>query len=584
MRIQDVVNESTRPALEHLDRDARYDAFVSHAHADKATVTQLVATLRDAWVPGRKRRRIFYDTTSLSAGELTPAIRSALHASRYLVVCVSQAAADSRWVRQEIATFLERRPPSRIVFCTVADPSLRIKLFAEYELGKPGDYLRPDLSGHQLREGDRAARRAAQRAFELAALGVLAPIVGLPDKASLTDERARAWRRRRLGVTVLGLLGLVATGARLWWERTPAGAVSVALAKNRAHTEVVDEIRSLVRAAVALGRIGRAEDVDVAARIVGGREMGALVTAAGLAALPEPDCARVQTAVAEAGAHFATSLAEPYLWASSRCQIGDARRIVDVTELDAGLRTEAAVRLAETGHNALAVEIMLGLSPNDAVRVVIAIDLARRGTPPLSEDSAQRAVDRVSSVDRLLVFAEALADYDRMGRLRDPLARAIAANMVEQLDDDTLGLAHDHQRFDLEQRLAAALAAQGKRDTATALLSHPMPDDKQARRAGLMLVRPYAARGLALHRLGRPDEGDRWLARAEEQTRIVTASSDGGLALLDLAEIDAMMGRWADAFARIEGANTARARVLFRYRLVELWAMRQALEEPPRAD
>ena len=68
----------------------RYHAFLSYAHEDKATIEWLHRLLVGFWVPWKRRRRIFLDQDSLSAGGgLSERLKSALRDSKYLIVCCS---------------------------------------------------------------------------------------------------------------------------------------------------------------------------------------------------------------------------------------------------------------------------------------------------------------------------------------------------------------------------------------------------------------------------------------------------------------------------------------------------------------
>jgi TIR domain len=91
----------------------RFDAFLSYAHEDRDTVAWLHRLLRLFWVPGKRRRNLFLDEFSLSAGPLTDGLRQALRDSRYLIVCCSEASARSKYVDLEIEEFLKTRARSR---------------------------------------------------------------------------------------------------------------------------------------------------------------------------------------------------------------------------------------------------------------------------------------------------------------------------------------------------------------------------------------------------------------------------------------------------------------------------------------
>ena len=103
---------SASPALGQDRRTAViYDAFISYSHAkDKPIATALQSVVQKLGKPWYRRRalRVFRDDTSLSATpQLWPSIEQALGQSRYLILLASPEAAASRWVRQEIAYWLD---------------------------------------------------------------------------------------------------------------------------------------------------------------------------------------------------------------------------------------------------------------------------------------------------------------------------------------------------------------------------------------------------------------------------------------------------------------------------------------------
>jgi len=97
----------------------RYMAFLSYSHRDSAIADWLHEELEDFHVPARLVGRltehgpvpkrlapIFRDRMELAAAsDLGEEIEEAIAGSRFLIVLCSPAAAKSRWIEEEIATF-----------------------------------------------------------------------------------------------------------------------------------------------------------------------------------------------------------------------------------------------------------------------------------------------------------------------------------------------------------------------------------------------------------------------------------------------------------------------------------------------
>jgi TIR domain-containing protein len=92
----------------------KYDAFISYSHAiDEKLPGYLQSVLSRLGKPWYRPRglRIFRDKTTLSATpHLWPAIAQALDHADYFILMASPAAAESRWVKQEIEHWLSREP------------------------------------------------------------------------------------------------------------------------------------------------------------------------------------------------------------------------------------------------------------------------------------------------------------------------------------------------------------------------------------------------------------------------------------------------------------------------------------------
>ena len=91
----------------------RYKAFISYSHAaDGKLAPALQSGLERFAKPWYRRRalRVFRDQTGLAVTpELWGSIRRALERSEYFVLLASPAAAESRWVQQEVEFWLQHR-------------------------------------------------------------------------------------------------------------------------------------------------------------------------------------------------------------------------------------------------------------------------------------------------------------------------------------------------------------------------------------------------------------------------------------------------------------------------------------------
>ncbi len=106
--------EGTSPSIAQT-----YDGFISYSHAaDDLLAPRLQSALQRFAKPWWKRRavRIFRDESSLSANpHLWSSITEALDKSGWFVLLLSQDAAASEWVNQEIAYWVEHRDPKKIL-------------------------------------------------------------------------------------------------------------------------------------------------------------------------------------------------------------------------------------------------------------------------------------------------------------------------------------------------------------------------------------------------------------------------------------------------------------------------------------
>jgi hypothetical protein len=216
-----------------LNRAVKYWAFISYSHRDATIADWLHKKLetyrvpaglvgvpsRDGTVPARLLP-IFRDREELpTSSQLGDNLQKSLQQSHYLVVICSPAAAQSRWVEEEIRAFKGWQGRDRIIALIgsgipngseTADPatecfphSLRFE-----GVGTDATPIRVEPIAADLRpEGD-----GRQRAFLKIVAGVLG--VGFDD---LYQREKRRGQRRRVLAGALGAMVLLILIGTFWW-------------------------------------------------------------------------------------------------------------------------------------------------------------------------------------------------------------------------------------------------------------------------------------------------------------------------------------------------------------------------------
>ncbi|SFJ77899.1 MTH538 TIR-like domain [Sphingomonas sp. NFR04] len=191
---------------------ARYGAFISYNHADRARARWLHRALERYRIPAklvggeaafgpvpRRLGRIFRDLDELSAAsDLSAEVRAALAESACLIVICTPAAAASQWVAREIALFRELHP-DRPVLAALFDgePAEALPL----PLRRTAEGAETEPLAADFREGKDGRR--------LALLKLVAGAVGVPLDA-LVQRDAQARVRRVTAVTALAVCLLLA--------------------------------------------------------------------------------------------------------------------------------------------------------------------------------------------------------------------------------------------------------------------------------------------------------------------------------------------------------------------------------------
>lgn len=270
-----------------MDRRQRYKAFISYSHRDRQAAEWLHRALETYRAPPRLSakngasiagglRPIFRDRDELSAAaDLGETIRDALNRSDALIVLCSPAAAESRWVDQELDYFLQEHGPDAVIcvitpatpaaaqLSQIMPPALRAALPQDVE--PLAVDLRPDADGKRLARLKIAARlldvsldqlvqRDARRRLRLmAAFTSLAAVVtlgmGAMTIATLKSRQIAREQRDETEALVAFMLG------DLRQQLEPVGRL-----------DVLDGVSAKVLAYYAKARTDRLDDKALAQR------------------------------------------------------------------------------------------------------------------------------------------------------------------------------------------------------------------------------------------------------------------------------------------------------------------------------
>lgn len=204
-----------------------YDAFISYSRrrdaALAANLRQGMQTLAKPWTK-RRALSVFLDQSSLAAdGSLRSSLQTQLDASDFLVVLASPAAADSRWVNEEIAHWLATKPIDAIRLVVTDGNVVWDEERAEFDLAQStaipytlaGAFAEEPLwvDLRWARQADGLDVRSHPR-FRDDVATLSAPMHGLP-KDELVGADIEQFRRnrrvRRWAVAALAVLATLAT-------------------------------------------------------------------------------------------------------------------------------------------------------------------------------------------------------------------------------------------------------------------------------------------------------------------------------------------------------------------------------------
>lgn len=210
-----------------MDPARRYFAFLSYSHSDRRLADWLHGALEGYRVPkalaGRETPEgplperlapIFRDREELAAADdLSAEIRTALAASRFLIVLCSPAAALSRWTNEEIVAFHALHPQGRVLAAIIdGEP------FSSERPGQEARECFPPALRHRFdREGHETGERAEPIAADfreggdgktLGLMKLIAGMLGVPLDEIVQREAQRRQRRLTIvaGIAILGML------------------------------------------------------------------------------------------------------------------------------------------------------------------------------------------------------------------------------------------------------------------------------------------------------------------------------------------------------------------------------------------
>lgn len=564
-------------------RRPAYAAFLSHCHADKAKVTWLAGVLNSYWVPRKPRRKIFLDANVLIATSLSTGIKNALDDSRYLVVCASESATQSRWVADEVDHFLAKagRSPEDVLICRVGHAGENQAVVdawirqLEARLGRtPGDHLVPDL-----REGIVPDPLSA-------ALSLLAPMVGMPDKHALLDHRSRFIARVVRGSVAAAMLLLAAAASAWWWLQTPPGAM---WNHQRALVAKAPGLKfdypAIVGPAVfALARTGHPDDARDLARLVKGRAFHDSMTLVIAAAQPSPQRAAVESLMNAkpedlgAGYPLAALLGFRVLrgedcWQRARqayrSQVDSENWVEDLAT--AGLWPEA--QAAWTAWRTTSKTVV-----EDAYPLFVRMHLL--GDQPLSADPSASSVawlahlrSKRSVYEAQMLFTEAALQ----GRLNDSVFRPVLAEVLT-ITGNVLSEGYDPGRMG-QPAIALALLA-GLQDEARPLFQATAPVALQPLENDA--AEPLAWRALAEHLQGNEEEATRLFANAIQAANAPIEATRTWKEHFAVASALVLAGKWKQATQLPAMIGTEMTRRELELQLIVWWRALEARQATTR--
>lgn len=239
-------------------RTASHTAFISYSHqGDRPLARALRSGLHAFAKPWYRMRQlsVFLDSASLPASAaLGPALDRALAGAEWLLLLASPAAAQSRWVRQEVEWWLANRSVDRMLFVLSEGDINWDREAADFDWSRT-TALPPECAGRFVDEplyvDLRWARGASEpltlrnERFRAAMLDIAAPLHGRP-KDELDGEDVRQHRRTRWVARAAASVIACAIAVALWQGFEAARQRDAVLAALlRTHAERLEELEQL---------------------------------------------------------------------------------------------------------------------------------------------------------------------------------------------------------------------------------------------------------------------------------------------------------------------------------------------------
>ena len=212
----------------------RYQGFMSYSHAaDGKLAPAIHSALQRIAKPWYRLRsmRVFRDKSSLSANPaLWPTIQQALGESDFFLLLASPEAANSKWVQQEVAWWLENRPGDKILVLLTGGELIWDDQARDFDWSRTTALpagLRGRFANEPLWTDFRWARSVNDLSlrhsqFRGGILDLAAPLLGRP-KDEIDGDDVRQHRRLKM-VSWAAMLTILAFAGTAVWQAIVARA------------------------------------------------------------------------------------------------------------------------------------------------------------------------------------------------------------------------------------------------------------------------------------------------------------------------------------------------------------------------
>lgn len=262
--------ELPKPPAPPAGRHYKYKAFISYSHAaDGALAPRLQSMLQQFARPWYRIRafRVFRDKTGLGiTATLWPAIERALENAEFFVLLASPEAAASRWVKREVAWWLQHRAPAHILIVWTAGELVWRADTRDFD-GSLSTALPDELRGvfeHEplyldLRWAKRRTDASPRRGELLEAIARLASTLRDQPLDDLIGEDVRQHRKFRLFSTGAVLAVLAFAIVATWQAFVARHEARVAASE----TEIAEREASIARSRALAAQSGEALSRDL---------------------------------------------------------------------------------------------------------------------------------------------------------------------------------------------------------------------------------------------------------------------------------------------------------------------------------